>query len=201
MGTCKTTITLFQTKYIVIGACLLKEFNLLTDVFETGQYFDEFHIVVIRNRFCHIGCNNGRNKSRIFRHGTGCRSLTQNVFCNQHAGHIACKRNIFAGLCIKCIDTKSVCIRVCSKDNVSIFLLGKLQSKGKCLGIFRIGIIQCCKVWIRHFLFRYYKHVFEAKFGKNPSYRYVTGSVEWRIYNLDIICNFFNDFRMNDLFL
>ena len=70
---------------------------------------------------------------------------------------------VLAGLAVKRIDTKSVGIRVSSKDDICILLLSQLQCQGKGLGIFRVRILQCGKVGIWKLLLRYYIYMLEAK--------------------------------------
>ena len=41
MGSCQTAIAFFQTKYIVVAAGLLENFDLLTDILESGENLDK----------------------------------------------------------------------------------------------------------------------------------------------------------------
>ena len=41
MGSCQTAIAFFQTKYIIVAAGLLENFDLLADILESGENFDK----------------------------------------------------------------------------------------------------------------------------------------------------------------
>ena len=74
VGTCQAAVALFQAKYVVVAAGLLEELDLLANELEAGQYLDQLYAVSLRNRFGHVGGNDGSYQCGILGHGTG-RSL------------------------------------------------------------------------------------------------------------------------------
>ena len=64
----KAAIALFQSKHIIMRSCLLEEFNLLSNIFESCQYFDQCSIIISCNCLCHICCYDCLNKCRILWH-------------------------------------------------------------------------------------------------------------------------------------
>ena len=59
VGTCQAAVALFQAKYVVVAAGLLEELDLLANELEAGQYLDQLYAVSLRNRFGHVGGNDG----------------------------------------------------------------------------------------------------------------------------------------------
>ena len=125
MGSCKASIALLKTKHIIVGACLFKQFDLLADKLEACEHFNELHAVLFCDRRCHVRGHNRGDKRRILRHGSCRLALSQNILCNQHTRHIACKRLVLPALGIQCVNAKSVRIRVCGKHDVCIFFFRK----------------------------------------------------------------------------
>ena len=195
----ETSIALLQTEHIVVAACLLKEFDLLTDKLKACQHLDQLYIVCLRDGLCHIRRNDCCHKSRVLRH-SACRCLfTQNVLCDQHTGHISGEGNILSGLRVLCVHAETVCIGVGSQNNIRVLLLRKAECISKCLRVLGIGIIQCREVRIGLFLLGNHINVLEAQLGENSSHRKVTGSAERGIYNLDVLSHLLDDIGMNDL--
>ena len=201
MGSRKTAVAFFQTEYIVVGAGLLKQLDLLAYVLKSRQHFDTFYVIIIRNRFRHISCNDCRNKRGILRHLTGSGSFSQNILRNQHPRHVSGKGNIFAALRIERIDSQSVRIRVGREHDIRISFFCQFKRQRKGLRVFRIRIGKRCEIRVGHFLFRHNINILKADFIQNPSDRQISGSVKRRVYNLHIIRSFRDDFRMNDLLL
>ena len=200
VGSCQAAVAFLQAEYVVVGAGLLEQLDLFPDKFKACENFNQFYVVIRRNGVCHISGNDGFHHSRVGGHGPCGGAFPQDVFRNEHAGHVSCKRHIFTALCIQRINAQTVGIRIGCHHDIRIFFLSKLQRQRKCLGIFRIGIIQRGKFGIRKLLLRNHIYMLEAQLGKHSSDRLVARAVEGGVYNLDIISHFLNHFGMDDLF-
>ena len=176
MSTCQTAVALFQTEYIIVVAGLLEELDLLTDELEAGQYFDQLYTISFGDGLGHIGGNDGGYQCGILGHSAGSSLLSQDIFCDQHTGHVTGKCHILAGLGILGIHTQTVCIGIGCQNDVRILLLGQTQCVCKRLGILRVRVIQCGEVWIRILLFGNYIDVLKSQLGQDTSYRLVTGT-------------------------
>ena len=201
VGTGQAAVAFFQTKDIIIGTGLLEEFDLFPDIFETGQHFNQLNIIKSADGCGHISGNDSSHQCRVLRHGTGGCSFPQNIFRDQHAGHISGKGYIFSCFSILAIYAQAVCIRVCGQNNIGILFFRQTKSIGKCLRVLGIRIIQGCKIRIRILLFRYHVDVLEAKLGQHSPYGQITGAAQRRVYDFYIFCHFFDDIGMNDLLL
>ena len=109
----------------MVGILFFKEFNLLADILKSGQHLDQLHIVSCRDRLRHIGRYDRLNKRRVLRHRSHCRALSQDIFRNQHTGHISGEGHIFACLRILAIYAQTVRIGICCKNDVSVNLFCK----------------------------------------------------------------------------
>ena len=126
MCTYKAAITFLKTKFILICMLLFKEFNLFTDKLKSCKNFYKLYIVFFCNCISHICWNNSLNKCTIFMDKTAFFPLWKKIFCNKHTWHVTCKWLVFTTLNIFRIYTKSVCIRVCCKNNICINFFCKL---------------------------------------------------------------------------
>ena len=126
--------------------------------------------------------------------------FSQYVFCNKCTGHISGKTYIFPCFFIFCIYTKPVCIRVCRKNYVCIFLFCKFKRKCPRFLVLRVRISNCRKVSVRLFLFPDNIDIFKSKFFKNSSDRYISRSVKRCIYDFYVFCSLSYNLRMNILF-
>ena len=183
-----------------MASCLIKQADLLPDILKACQHFDQSCVVFFCNSFCHICSNNGLNKRRIFRHGACFGTLPQNILGDEHAGHISGKAYIFTGFRIFCMNTKTVCIRICGKNNICIYFFCKLKSK--CPGIFvlRVRIWNCREVSVRNLLFFHNINLCETKLTENSSDRNISGSVKWCVNDLHILGSLRDDLRVDALF-
>ena len=141
----------------------LEKTDLLSDIFKSGQYLDQFYAVIRSDHLCHICGNDGLYQCRILRHGSGCFALTQNILRDQHSGHISGKAYIFSGLCILAVYTKTVSVRVSCKHDIRVFLLCKCKREFPCSRAFRVRIRNGREIAVRFFLFRYYDDLLKAK--------------------------------------
>ena len=180
---------------------LLEEFNLLSDVFESCQSFDQFYIVFFCNSSCHFSGNDSCYNSAVFRKHTKFLSLGKKIFQNQHSGHISCEAFVLAGLLILCIDSKSVCIRVSSQNDVCVYFCRKFQSQCKCILVFRVRIAYCREISVRKFLLFYYINVVKSKFFQYTSYRNVSCSVKRCVNDFQLVSLLFDCFRTKNQFL
>ncbi len=195
----QTAVALLQTEHIVVGAGLLKEFDLLADKLKACQHLDKPYLIILRDRPRHIGGHNGCHKSRILGHFPCRCPLTQDVFRNEHTGHVARERHIFAGLGIQRVDAQSVGIGIGRQHDIGVLLFRQLQREGECLGIFRVGVIQGRKVGVGHLLLGHHVYVLEAKLGENPSHRHIARAVEGRVDDLHVLRHLRDHFGMDDL--
>ena len=180
---------------------LLKKFDLLSDIFESCQSFDQLYIIFFRHGSCHFSGNDSCYNSTILRKHTQFFSLGKEIFQNQHSGHISCEAFILAGLLILCIDTKSVRIRVSGQNNVCIHFCRKLQSQCKCVLILRIRIAYSREISVRKLLLFYYINIVKSKFFQYTSYRNITCSVKRCVNDFQLVCLLFDGFRAENQFL
>ena len=178
---------------------LLKKFDLLADVFESGQNLDQCHVISFCDCFCHIGRNNRLNECRVLRHGSVLGALTQNILCDQHTGHVSGEAYVFAGLAVFCVNAETVCIRVRCKDNVRIYFFCKLQRQCPCFLVLRVRISNGREVSIRLFLLFYNINLGKSKLAQYAAHRHVSGSVKRRVNDLHVFCSIFDDFRVDTL--
>ena len=178
---------------------LLKKFDLLADVFESGQNFNQCHVVGFCDCFCHICGNDRLNESRVLRHGSVLGALAQDVLCDQHTGHISGEAYVLAGLAVFCINAETICVRVGCKDDVSVYFFCQFQRQCPCFLVFRVRVSHRREVSVRHFLLFYNVNLIKAKLAQNAAYRHISGSVKRCVDDLHIFCRIFDDFRMNAL--
>ena len=180
---------------------LLKEFDLLSDIFESCQSFDQLYIIFFCNGSCHFSGNDSCYNCTVFRKHAKFFSLGKKVFQDQHSGHISCEAFVLTGLLILCIDSKSVCIRVSSQNDICVHFCCKFQGQCKCVLIFRVRIAYCGEISVRKFLLFYYINIVKSKFFQYTSYRNVSCSVKRCINDLQLVCLLFDGFRAENQFL
>ena len=158
----QTSIAFFQTKNVAVGASLFKKLNLLTDKLKAGQHFNQSGTIVCRDLICHIRRNNGFDQSRIGRHGSCCLLLSEQIFRNQHTGHISGKGNVLSGFAVQSINSQTIRIRIRSQNDIRLLFFGQLQCQSKGLGILWIRIIYCWEISIRFSLFWNNIYIFKS---------------------------------------
>ena len=148
----------------MIGLVFLKESDLLAYILKSGQNLDHINIILFRHRLCHICGNDGLHQSRMCRHHIHLIELTEYVLRNDHAGHVAGKRNILAGIFALAVDSEPVGIRISSKHDIGIHLFRKLDSKLPCLRILGIRIGKGRKLTVGSLLFANHMHLCKSQF-------------------------------------
>ena len=201
VGSGQAAVAFLQAEHIVVAAGLLEQLDLLSDIFEAGQHLDQLHVVIRGDRIRHVGGHDGLYHSRILRHGSRRRSLSQNIFRDQHAGHVSGEGNVLAGLRIQRIDAQTVRIRIGGHHDVRVLFLRQLQRQGEGLGILRIGIVQRGERGIRKLLLGNHVYMLEAELGKHAPYRLVSGAVEGRVDDADVVRHLPDHLGMDDLLL
>ena len=98
MGSYQAAIAFLITKQEGMLMILLKEFDLLTNIFESGQHFNHIHIICFSNCFCHVGRYDRGYQCTVFWQMSQFLTDTQFIFCNEQTGHISGKWHITARL-------------------------------------------------------------------------------------------------------
>ncbi len=91
MGAGETSVALFEAEYIFIRMILFKQLDLLSDIFKARQHLDQLHIIGPCQLVGKIRRDDRLDKSGIVRQRARRLALAQNIFRNQHAGHISRK--------------------------------------------------------------------------------------------------------------
>ena len=196
MGSHQAAIAFLIAEHISVLLVLLKEFNLFSDIFKAGKGLHKSQAIIFCNFFRHFSGYYGSHYRSVLWQSSQSFSLGKNVFQNQGPGHISCKAFVLSGSCILSINAKTVCIRVCSQNQIRIFFPGQLQSQLKCVFIFRIGIGNRREVSVRQFLLFHHINLCKAQLFKNPPDRKIPGSMKRGIHNLQVFGFFTKDFRM-----
>ena len=68
-------------------------------------------------------------------------------------------------------------VGICSQKEIRLYFFAEIETIFKSLSDFRIRIWTCCKITVRHFLFRNNRYILYADFFKNMSYRLVARTV------------------------
>jgi len=97
--------------------------------------------------------------------------------------------------------TKTICIRICCKNEICIYFFCKLQSKFKSFCCFRIRIADCREISVRKFLLFNHIYILESEFFKDSSCRDVSGSVKRCINDFEVLALFLDCIHMDNLFL
>ena len=201
IGSDKAAVALLKSEKICTLATVLKSEDLLSDVFESGKYFDKIHVVSLGNGICQVCCNDSLYKSSVLRKASVYSlSLAQLIVCKKASGHVTGKIMVLS-VFILYADAKTVCIRVCGKYDVCIHFLRKLQAKLKCLCCLRVRIADCREIPVRKLLLRYYIYILKSKLFKDPSGRDIAGSVKRCVNDLQIPALCLDRIHMDDLFL
>ena len=195
MGSYQTTVALLVSKEEGMRMILLKELDLLPNVFESGQDFNHINAVLFSDCFCHIGRYDGSHQCTIFWQTPRLFSGAQLILSDQKTRHISGKWHIISGFGIFCINTKAICIRVCCQNQIRICLLCQFQSQRKCFRIFRVRIRHSWKISIRQFLLRNHLYLREPKLFEHAPDRKITGSMERCIDNLQAVSHLFDHIR------
>ena len=78
---------------------LLKEFDLLSDIFESCQSFDQrLHYILLRWLLGHFSGNDSCDNCTVLRKHAKFFSLGKKVLQDQHTGHISGEALVLAGL-------------------------------------------------------------------------------------------------------
>ena len=197
MGTFQAAIAFFISEEEFMVMILLKEFDLLSDIFESCQSFDQLYIIFFCNGSCHFSGNDSCYNCTVFRKHAKFFSLGKKVFQDQHSGHISCETFILAGFLILCINSKSVCIRVSSQNDICVHFCCKFQGQCKCVLIFRVRIAYCGEISVRNFLLFYYINIVKSKFFQYTSYRNIACTMKRSINNFQIALFFIKRLLFN----
>ena len=159
----QTAIALLKPEQVLALSALLKAKDLLSDILESGQHFDQPCTIVFRNRIRHIRRHDRFDKVPVVRQPLQSLCLANFIICQQTAGHISGQCMIFSGLCILYTYTKTVGIRVRRQYKIRIDLLCQLQSECKCLIRLRIWIADSREITVRKLLLRNHIYMLKAK--------------------------------------
>ena len=197
----KAAVALFQAEDIVVGVLLLEDLDLLADVLEAGQDFLVVQAVVFRDASREVRRDDRGDERRILGHRVREPALPEDVFRDQHAGHVAGETDVLAGLRILRVDAETVRVGIGREDDVSVLFLRELECQREGLRILGVRIIQRREVAVGLFLLRNDVDLLEAELLQDARDGDEARAVERRVDDLDVVRHLADDFGMDDLLL
>ena len=159
----QAAIALLESEEVGSFSTLFKTKDLLSDVFESGQDFDETQSVGSGDRSCHVCSNDRADYCSVFRKAAVCcLSLAQLVFFKQASGHISGQSMVYT-IFVFDMHTETVCVRIGCQNQVCIDFFCKFQSQFESFFCFRVRITYRREIAIRQFLLFYYIYMLKAK--------------------------------------
>ena len=167
-------------------------FDLFADKFKSYGRFVQRYAVIVAKRFCHPRRNKRFYHRRVFRHSVIFRKSGQDIIEQQNTHLISRKCHEIALFVFEC-NAKTVGIGICTKHNVRVNFVGKIDPHGQRFFKFGVGHFYRGKFGIFRGLFFHDRRI-NTQLFQNRRNRLVTATVHGSIDEFKICSALFHRF-------
>ena len=159
-------------------------FDLLADVFETGEHFDHSHIVLLADHVCH-----DRGYDALDGRTVGCQRAGFLLRCDdivqkQYAQLVSGEHDELVSVSDDC--AAAVAVRVGADDQVGVMLLGQIDGQTEGVDVVRIRGSDRREVSVDDHLLRNGDNVLRAQTLQDFRNQFVPGAVQRRVDQFEV---------------
>ena len=123
---------------------VINHLNLLRNILEACKDIPALSTVFLSNLLYKICSHQGLDQHRLVFCLTLLFFSNQEVICQEGCNLVSCKENILVlGLCLWDCNAKSICIGVCSENDIGLDLFCQCNDLLHCFGAFRVWKLYC----------------------------------------------------------